>query len=86
MLLQIQEVIETATSVSLMTPMAIMTLVAIGGIYIANVLRKENKTLQESILSKSEANTVKMVEVAIESKIAFEKISEQLDKLKCNGK
>ena len=86
MLLQIQEVIETATSVSLMTPMAIMTLVAIGGIYIANVLRKENKTLQESILSKSEANTVKMVEVAIESKIAFEKISEQSDKLKCHGK
>jgi len=86
MLLQIQEVIETATSVSLMTPMAIMTLVAIGGIYIANVLRKENKTLQESILSKSEANTIKMVEVAIESKIAFEKISEQLDKLKCHGK
>jgi hypothetical protein len=85
MLLQVQEVIATATSVSLMTPMAIMTLVAVGAIYAANTFRKENIALQKSMLDKAETGTTKMIEVAIESKKAFEKISEQLEKLKCHG-
>jgi hypothetical protein len=85
MLLQVQEVIATATSVSLMTPMAIMTLVAVGAIYAANTFRKENIALQKAMLDKAETGTTKMIEVAIESKNAFEKISEQLDKLKCHG-
>jgi hypothetical protein len=86
MLLQIPEVISTAESVSTMTPTAIMAVVAIAALYAANVLRKENKVLQEAMLSKAEISTTKMIEVAIESKLAFEKISEQLEKLKCHGK